>query len=274
MKKITNKSFDEERALYASSDVKLENCRFDGASDGESALKESRGVSADECFFNLRYPFWHVDGFEISRSHLTELCRAPLWYSRDGVISDSRLVAPKALRECGNIKIDNCEINSVEFGWFCDDIKMSDCQTAGAYFMLRSSRLEFSNVCLNGKYSFQYISDCVFENCDFDTKDAFWHAKNVIVRNSRVSGEYLGWYCENVTFENCILSGTQPLCYCRGLRLINCEMHGADLAFEKSDVEATITTPVISIKNPTSGRIKVPSATIIRDDENSKCVIE
>jgi hypothetical protein len=274
MKKITNKSFDEERALYASSDIKLENCRFDGAADGESALKESRGVSADECFFNLRYPFWHVDGFEISRSHLTELCRAPLWYSRDGVISDSRLAAPKALRECGNIKIDNCEINSVEFGWFCNDIKMSDCQTEGAYFMLRSSRLEFSNIRLNGKYSFQYISDCVFENCDFDTKDAFWHAKNVIVRNSRVSGEYLGWYCENVTFENCILSGTQPLCYCRGLRLINCEMHGADLAFEKSDVDATITTPVISIKNPTSGRIKVPCATIIRDDENSKCVIE
>ena len=274
MKKITNKSFDEERALYASSDVKLENCRFDGAADGESALKESRGVSADECFFNLRYPFWHVEGFEISRSHLTELCRAPLWYSRDGVISDSRLVAPKALRECGNIKIDNCEINSAEFGWFCNDIKMSDCQTEGAYFMLRSSRLDFSNVRLNGKYSFQYISDCVFENCDFDTKDAFWHAKNVIVRNSRVSGEYLGWYCENVTFENCVLSGTQPLCYCRGLRLINCEMHGADLAFEKSDVDATIPTPVISIKNPTSGRIKVPSATIIRDDENSKCVIE
>ena len=274
MKKITNKSFDEERALYASSDVKLENCRFDGAADGESALKESRGVSADGCFFNLRYPFWHVDGFNITRSHLTELCRAPLWYSRDGVISGSRLVAPKALRECKDIKINNCEISSVEFGWFCNDIKMSDCQAEGAYFMLRSSRLEFSNVRLDGKYSFQYISDCVFENCDFDTKDAFWHAKNVTVRNSRVSGEYLGWYCENVTFENCVLSGTQPLCYCRGLRLINCEMHGADLAFEKSDVDATIPTPVISIKNPTSGRIKVPSATIIRDDENSKCIIE
>ncbi len=274
MTKITNRSFDEERALYASVDVRLENCRFDGVADGESALKESRGVSADECFFNLRYPFWHVDGFKITLSHLTELCRAPLWYSHGGVISDSRLVAPKALRECEDIKIDNCEISSAEFGWFCNDIKMSDCQAEGAYFMLRSSRLNFSSVRLNGKYSFQYISDCVFENCDFDTKDAFWHAKNVIVRNSRVSGEYLGWYCENVTFENCVLSGTQPLCYCRGLRLINCEMHGADLAFEKSDVDATITTPVISIKNPTSGRIKVPSAAIIRDDENSKCIIE
>lgn len=274
MKKITNKSFDEERALYASVDVHLENCRFDGAADGESALKESHGVNADECFFNLRYPFWHVDKFNVTRSHFTELCRAPLWYSRNGEISDSRLTAPKALRECEDIKIHNCEINSVEFGWFCNDIKMSDCRAEDAYFMLHSSHLNFSNVYLNGKYSFQYISDCVFENCDLDTKDAFWHAKNVVVRNSRVSGEYLGWYCENVTFENCILSGTQPLCYCRGLRLINCEMHGADLAFEKSDVDATITTPVISIKNPASGRIKVPSATLICDDENSKCIIE
>ena len=41
----------------------------------------------------------------------------------------------------------------------------------------------------------------------------------------------------------------------------------ADLCFEKSEVEATITTPVISIKNPRSGQIKVPSVgEIIMDD--------
>jgi len=66
------------------------------------------------------------------------------------------------------------------------------------------------------------------------------------------------------------MSGTQPLCYCKNLKLINCEMHGADFAFEKSDVEAEITTPVISIKNPLSGHISVPAVDeIIRDDEKS-----
>ena len=274
MKKICNQTFDEERALYSSVDVLVENCRFDGPADGESALKESRGVHAKNCFFNLRYPFWHVDGLEIDGSSMSELCRAPLWYTKDARISKSTLNAPKALRECSNIEIDDCEISSVEFGWFCKNVKMSKTHIDGAYFMLRSSGLHFSDMSLKGKYSFQYISDSVFDACDFDTKDAFWHAKNVTVRNSKISGEYLGWYCENVTFENCIISGTQPLCYCRGLRLINCEMHGADLAFEKSDVDATITTPMISIKNPASGRIKVPSAQLICDDVNSKCVIE
>ena len=94
------------------------------------------------------------------------------------------------------------------------------------------------------------------------------------VRNSIVKGEYLAWYCENVTFENCVIIGTQPLCYCKGLKLINCEMHGADLSFEKSEVEATVTTPIISIKNATSGRISVPAVDeIIRSDEEARCEI-
>ena len=135
------------------------------------------------------------------------------------------------------------------------------------YFMMRSERLNFRNVALKGKYSFQYIQDSVFEGCTFDTKDAFWHAKNVTVRNSVVKGEYLAWYCENVTFENCRIIGTQPLCYCKNLKLINCEMVDTDLSFERSDVEATITTPVVSIKNPLSGHIYVPCVgEIIRDN--------
>ena len=35
----SNLTLDEERALYAASDSVIENCRFDGPADGESALK-------------------------------------------------------------------------------------------------------------------------------------------------------------------------------------------------------------------------------------------
>ncbi len=136
--------------------------------------------------------------------------------------------------------------------------------------MMRSERLQFDNVKLDGKYSFQYIKDSVFENCDFNTKDAFWHARDVVIKNCTIRGEYLAWYCENVTFENCTIIGTQPLCYCRKLKLNNCRMIDTDLAFEKSDVEATVTTRVISIKNPLSGTITVPEVgEIIMDDANA-----
>ena len=61
-----------------------------------------------------------------------------------------------------------------------------------------------------------------------------------------------------------------------GLKLKNCEMEGCDLAFERSIVEADITTPVVSIKNPLSGsRITVPAAgEIIRDIEEGTGIVQ
>jgi len=272
---IENRIFDEERALYGSSDITVRNCKFQGPADGESALKESRNIEVESCYWDLRYPFWHDTNLKISHTELTEKCRAALWYSTQIIIEDSKLHGIKALRECADVAIRGCDIISPEFGWFVNSVVMEDTAVAGEYFMMRSNRLRFNDVKLNGKYSFQYITDSVFENCVFNTKDAFWHAKNVVVRNCEVHGEYLAWYAENITFENCKIRGTQPLCYCKNLKLINCEMLEADLCFEKSEVEASLTTPVISIKNPAAGCIWVPAVEeIIQDDPTAKGKIE
>ncbi len=270
MEIISNKMFGEERALYGSDGLVLRNCTFDGPEDGESALKECRDIDADGCFFNLRYPFWHDNKLKIANSEMTELCRAALWYSAEIEITDTKLHGIKALRECRQVKMTRCDVDSPEFGWSVHNIEMEHCVAKSEYFMMRSDSLNFRDVELEGKYSFQYIHDSIFDGCRFDTKDAFWHAKNVVVKNSVVKGEYLAWYCENVTFENCKIIGTQPFCYCKGLKLVQCEMEATDLCFEKSEVDATITTPVISIKNPLSGKILVPSAgEVIRDDNQS-----
>lgn len=270
MNTVTGKTFDEERALYGARELTVRDCRFDGPADGESAFKEGRDVTVEHCYFNLRYPFWHDEGLKITSSEMTELCRAALWYSHDIEITDTKLHGIKALRECSDVSMCGCDIVSPEFGWSVKGLKMEDCTAESEYFMMRSDHLTFRNMRMKGKYSFQYITDSVFEDCVLDTKDAFWHARNVTVRNCMVKGEYLAWYCENVTFENCEIIGTQPLCYCKGLKLVNCAMTDTDLCFEKSEVEAVITTPVKSIKNPLSGHIYVPSVEeIIRDDDES-----
>ena len=269
---IEKETFDQERALYGRTGILVRDCAFDGPADGESALKECSNVEADHCFFNLRYPFWHDHGLTVRHSELTPFCRAALWYSDHIQLEDTKLHGIKALRECSQVKMVGCHVVSPEFGWFTHQVEMEDCDVQAEYFMMRSTNLRFQNVRLDGKYSFQYIEDSVFDNCRFDTKDAFWHAKNVVVKNSVVKGEYLAWYCENVTFENCKIIGTQPLCYCKGLRLINCEMVDCDLAFERSQVQATLTAPVVSIKNPLAGsRILVPQVgEVIRDVEEAQ----
>ena len=267
MKIIEHQSFDEERALYASDDITVKNCRFDGPADGESALKESRNVTADHCLFNLRYPFWHNNRLFIRDSELTESCRAAVWYSKHIKIINTKMHVIKAVRECSDIEIENCDILSPEFGWSASGIRVKNSNAQGEYFLMRAKDISFSNVDFKGKYSFQYIEKADFQNCRFDTKDAFWHAENVTVKDSVIKGEYLGWYSRGLTLINCKIIGTQPFCYCKSLKLIDCEMIDTDLCFEKSDVTALITTPIVSIKNPRSGRIFVPEAgKIIMDD--------
>ncbi|MBQ3460813.1 MAG: DUF3737 family protein [Solobacterium sp.] len=267
MEQYRNQTFDKEREFYGKHDIIVDHCRFDGPADGESALKECSNIQVNDCLFNLRYPFWHDTGLLIRNSEMTELCRAALWYSEDITIEGTKLHGIKALRECRNVHMKNCDIVSQEFGWSVQGITMEHCSNISEYFMMRSDHLHFDDVTLKGKYSFQYITDSQFINCNFDTKDAFWHAKNVYVKDSVIKGEYLAWYSENITFENCTIIGTQPLCYCKGLRLINCRMIDTDLAFEKSEVEAVLTEPVISIKNPKAGKIIVPEVReLIMDD--------
>ena len=274
MKIIEDQKFDQERAFYAACDLLIRNCAFDGPADGESAVKESRNIQLEHVYCNLRYPFWHDHGLKITDSQLTPLCRAALWYSDHIEIKDTKMHGIKALRECSNVTIKNCDIVSPEFGWSVKNIQMEKTKAESEYFMMRSENLDFSEVELKGKYSFQYIKNGEFNGCIFDTKDAFWHGENITVRNSVIKGEYLAWYSDGLTLINCKIIGTQPFCYCRNLKLADCEMIDTDLCFEKSQVDATITTPVISIKNPTSGQIVAPEVgEIIRDEEEAKAKI-
>ena len=271
MKIIEKQKMDQERALYGSHDLLVRDSAFDGPADGESALKESSDIRVDHVFCNLRYPFWHDHRLVIQHTEMTELCRAALWYSDHITIRDSKLHGIKALRECSDVVMEDCDILSPEFGWSVRNLEMCRCTAESEYFMMRSENLRFTDVTFKGKYSFQYIENAVFENCRLDTKDAFWHAKNVTVRDSVVKGEYLGWYSEGLTLIRCKIIGTQPLCYCKKLKLVDCQMEEADLCFEKSQVEATVTTPVISIKNPAEGRIQVPwVGEVIQDDPHAK----
>ena len=269
---IENEQFDEERALYNLTNTLVRDCIFAGPADGESVLKEARDVALDNCSFSLRYPLWHVNGFKMHDSRMDEKTRAAIWYAENGRITESDLGGIKAVRECKNITLYDCNIDSQEFGWKCEGISLTDCKIASEYLFFDSRNVKLDHVQMKGKYSFQYMENLTISNCFLNTKDAFWHSKNVTVVDSVVKGEYLGWFSDGLTLINCKIIGTQPLCYCKNLKLENCTMEETDLAFEYSDVHATIEGHVDSIKNPRSGEIVVDSVgQIITGDAVMEC---
>lgn len=271
-KVIEGEHYDVERALYHLQNSKVYNCVFAGPEDGESVLKEVRNVTVENCDFSLRYPLWHADTFQLIDSSMDELTRAAIWYAKHGEIVNSKLHGIKVVRECEDITLKGCDINSPEFGWKCKDITMEDTTINSEYIFFDSKDVKLLNVTMKGKYSFQYMENLVIENCNLDTKDAFWHSKNVTVKDSVVKGEYLAWFSDGLTLINCKIIGTQPLCYCTNLKLINCTMEYTDLAFEYSDVEADIVGEIISVKNPKSGTITADSVyEIIMEDAVMEC---
>ena len=263
-----NRQYDEERALYGINNAKIRNCKFDGPADGESALKECSDITVEDCFFNLRYPFWHVNKAVIKNSQMTELCRAALWYDEDITISNCSMNGIKALRECRNIKLLGSSIVSPEFLWRCYDIVVEHSKLESEYPFFECSDVSIEDLNMKGKYSFQYVENMTINNSVLDTKDAFWHSKNVTVMDSVVKGEYLGWYSENLRFVRCHIVGTQPLCYCKNLILEDCTMEATDLCFERSEVNASVRGRIESVKNPVAGQIKADEiGEIIMEEE-------
>ena len=271
MKEIRNRSFDEERALYASEDVLCEDCTFAGPADGESAFKESRELSVKHCRFELRYPFWHDREVKVRDSFFSETCRAAFWYTENAALSDCRMRGVKAFRECKDISFENCDIVSQEFGWNCRGVRFSGGSLSSEYFLFGASDVSCDGLNFSGKYSFQYVRNAELRHCVLKTKDAFWHSENVTVYDSVIEGEYLGWYAKNLRLVRCHIKGTQPLCSAENLVLEDCTTEDCDLSFEYSTVRADIRGTVLSVKNPAEGSITADGYGEIIFDEHRRC---
>lgn len=270
MKEIKNEEFGGERPLYNEHGLRLENVVIHA---GESALKETSDIEADGCRFEGKYPFWCCDGFVVRNCLFTEGGRAALWYSRNLLMEDTLVEAPKMFREMSGIRLRRVRIpNAAETLWWCRDIDLEDVEVdKGDYLLMHSSDIVVRRMKLQGNYSFQYCRNVEISNSVLLTKDAFWETENVTVRDSVINGEYLGWYSRGLRLINCRIGGTQPLCYAEGLVLENCTFDAdADLAFEYSEVQADIKGNVTSVKNPRTGCITADSYGEVILDSNIK----
>jgi len=270
MELIKDKEFGGERPLFASHDLRLEGVTIHA---GESAIKESANIEAYKCRFEGKYPFWHVNGFKVEKCLFTEGARAALWYSNNLIMNDTQVDAPKMFREMDNIVLNNVRIpDAQETLWHCNNVTLNNVEVAHAdYLFMHSNNITIENYKQQGNYSFQYCNNVVIRNAVIDSKDAFWNTDNVTVIDSELTGEYLGWHSHHLHLINCNISGTQPLCYAHDLVMENCTMgDDADLAFEYSSVEATIKGNVVSVKNPSTGRIVADSYGEIIIDKNIK----
>lgn len=266
MKTLVDQHFTGERALFKSQDVRLERCLVD---DGESPLKESVNVEVADSVFGWKYPLWYSEHATVTGTAFLEMARAGIWYSRDITLTDCTYQAPKGLRKCHDVRLERVQMaHADETLWWNDGVELVDVTATGDYFCQGSRNIHAVGLQLTGNYGFDGCTNVIVENSRLLTKDAFWNCENVVVRNSLIVGEYLAWNSRNVTLENCTIQSEQGLCYVNKLTLRGCRLIETDLAFEYcTEVDAVVTTPIVSVKNPYDGCIVAPSiGEVIFDD--------
>ncbi|GEO47906.1 DUF3737 family protein [Companilactobacillus kimchii] len=267
MKKQINEGyFDGERPLFKEHDAQITDTTF---GEGESPLKEARNIDLNDVVFKWKYPLWYAKHVKVDDSIFETMSRSGIWYTDDIEINDSALQAPKLFRRASDIRLNNVHFaDAEETMWTCKDIKMKDVEVNGNYFGKDSENIYAENLNVVGNYVFDGAKNVEIHNSSFVSKDAFWNCDNVTIYDSKISGEYLAWNTKNITLINCTIESDQGLCYIDGLKMVNCKLLRTDLAFEYcSNIDAEITTDVMSIKNPISGSIQVKSVDeIIFDD--------
>ena len=270
MKEIKNQEFGGERPLYCEKDLYLENVVIHA---GESALKETANITAVKCRFEGKYPLWCCDHFVVRDCIFTVGARAALWYSRDLLMEDTVVDAPKMFREMEQIRLRNVIIDSAaETFWHCGGIDLENVRIDRAdYVFMGCHDIKLRNCKVNGNYAFQWSRNIEIHNCLLNCKDAFWETDNATIYDSEINGEFLGWHSRNLRLVRCHITGTQPLCYATNLILEDCTFgEDADLALEYSSVQATIKGHIHSIKNPRTGFIKADSCGEIILDQSIK----
>lgn len=275
---ITNKEYGGERPLYMSHDIRLEGVTIH---PGESSVKESRNVEAENCRFEGKYVFWENDGVVCRNCYFDEAARSSVWYSRNINMRDCVIDAPKFFRRAKCITLDNVSMpHAQETLWDCSGIRLRNVRIAEAdYIFMHCTDIDIEDFRLDGNYAFQYARNVSIRNAVLNTKDSFWEATDCTVFDSEINGEYVGWYSRNLRLVRCHITGTQPLCYAENLVLEDCTFGSdADLAFEYSSVHATVRGRIYSVKNPTTGSITAEGIGEIILDENCRkpadCIIK
>lgn len=243
-----------ERALFRQENTDIYDTIFD---DGESPLKESRGIALYGSMFKWKYPLWYAKDIHATDCTWFDMARAGVWYSDDVTVDNALIEAPKNFRRCNNLTLNNVTfVDAAETLWSCNNVKLNNVTAKGDYFAMNTNNVRIDGFKLVGNYSFDGCRNVEIHGANMLSKDSFWNTDNVTVYDSFISGEYLGWNAKNLTLINCTIESLQGMCYIDNLVMKNCKLINTTLAFEYSSVDADINSKIDSVMNPSSGIIR------------------
>lgn len=98
---------------------------------------------------------WYDDNVKVENTTFETMSRIGIWYTKNILMKNSALQAPKLFRRASHIKLDNVHFVDVEETmWTCNDIKITNSQINGDHFGKDSKNIYLVHVSVVGNYVF------------------------------------------------------------------------------------------------------------------------
>lgn len=200
-----------------------------------------------------------------------------LYGEKDLVVRNCRFDGPadgeSALKECERVAVEGSFMN-LRYPFWHDrglalrDVEMTELCRAALWY---SQDVSVEDSRLHGIKALRECDRVRMRGCDIDSPEFGWSVRGLEMENCTARSEYFLMRARDARLRRVRLTGKYSFQYVE-----NVTIEGCDLAFERSHVTASITTPVLSVKNPLAGsRIELPAVgEVIRDVEGATGVVE
>lgn len=198
--------------------------------DAERALYGLRGAEVINCEFA-----GPADGesalkecADIKIDNCRFLLRYPLWHLNGGSMANSVMTdtCRAAMWYDKNFTVKNCKIGGIKAVRECDNTLLQNCDISSEEFGWFCRNIKMSGCKLISVYPFLQCRNLEIDGLNMQAKYSFQYAENVTIKNSMLDTKDAFWHSKNVTVIDSIVKGEYLAWYSENLHLIRCKIIG------------------------------------------------
>lgn len=198
--------------------------------DEERALYNVHNAKIEDCVF---------DGPADGESALKEcgqlevnnckfMLRYPLWHVSNAVISECDMsdTCRAALWYDKNVKIKNSKLGGIKALRECDNSYIDGCEINSSEFGWICRDTEIVNSSLVSEYPFFNCRNLKIDNFKMTGKYSFQYVENVMISNSYLDTKDAFWHGKNITVTDSVIKGEYLAWYSEDIKFVRCKIIG------------------------------------------------
>lgn len=135
------------------------------------------------------------------------------------------------IKECSDIRINNCTFKWKYPIWYCNNIEVYDStwEEMGRAGVWYSTNLKFNTVHLNAPKNFRRCKNLTLEHVTIpNAQETLWNCDGVVLDDVVANGDYFGMGSSNIRINNFCLEGNYSFDGCKNVEVHNAKMISKD----------------------------------------------